>query len=338
MNIKSLIKSSLLFLLIISCSVKSKEEIERINKNFKKRLIPLVIEKYELLDDKKVIVTFSREIEFKNAFFENKSLEIESIKQKSNKLEFLLSSKVKIANEYILNIIVYDKNKNSYNFLISIKKENENIPDIKINEVELYYYKDKKTKEYKRVETVELKIMSSGDLNGVTFFYSSRNLFDILYTFPSIKVNKKNYILLETRENNIKYKDPNIIKINVVKNNKYKGLSKSSGVIMISKDKSINNIIDSLVYVNLKKSKHFEKKKNLIKLLNILVKKGAWNLGDNKKVNPKVIFDSSYSSSTRSVSRKEQDNGYLSKDNWYITDIKGITLGHKNSNKIFNPN
>jgi len=300
-------------LLILSC----KKE-DKINLNFFKNDKALILKDYEI-DENILKIDFNKEIIKCNAVFKDKiNIDMEQINIEKNTVDIVLDSDLEIAKSYPLDLTILDNDKNYTQFQINIFIDNPFIPDLKINEIYLNYKKDKDGN-YKEVETIELKALSDGILTGVTLFYLSNKSFDIIYTFKDIEVKKDDFILLQARKKEI----DNSLTFYIAQDVKYQGLSKTKGIIMLAKDKSFKNVIDSFVYIDKRKKTYSGfGNKYYFNMLKYLIDNKIWI----SELNPEAVINIYNLKYNQSISRKENDNE-VSKENWYITDL---SLGYDN--------
>jgi hypothetical protein len=98
------------------------------------------------------------------------------------------------------DLLVEDERGNTVNALVPLRTRNSRIPAFLINELRTEYSTTKTTtKTTVKVEYIELKMLSGGNMGAVRLFIAGTNKNPLVYEFPPIEIGDGEYVLLHLR-------------------------------------------------------------------------------------------------------------------------------------------
>ena len=132
---------------------------------------------------------FSREVKVVSLYF-NPSMETEILDGRET-VTVRFNSPLPGGSLVSADILVEDKDRNTLNVLVSFRTRNDRMPELVINEIRTAYSKP-------RVEFIELKVLSAGNLGAMRLFavYDKE---EAIFEFPPVEVKKNEYIVVHTR-------------------------------------------------------------------------------------------------------------------------------------------
>ena len=227
------------------------------------------------------------------------------------------------------DILVEDKNRNTLNVLVSFHTRNDRMPELVINEIRTAYSKP-------RVEFVELKVLTAGNLGAMRLFaaYESE---EPVFEFPPVEVKKGEYIVVHTRSI-----EPGIV------NETGTNLAASGGtdalptardfwipgslklhdtnvIYLMDQDE---RIIDGVLLL----SSAYKWKDSMTGPAREMARQGAWPGSE-----PEDAFISDGNTATRTINRDEYRPNSHSKADWYVTVTSGATPGKANNTGRYKP-
>jgi hypothetical protein len=247
-----------------------------------------------------------------------------------------------IGGERIMaDILVEDQGGNTLNVLVPFRTRNENIPSFVITEVRTEYSKPK-------VEFVELKMLSAGNLGALRMFIAGNSLDTPFFEFPSAEVEAGEYVVVHLRT-----LDPasanetggNLAATPYTKDNEAqpeardfwipeakKHLTKKAGAVFFSDQD--DRIIDAVLYSEFTTDSWWQDEK-MAKAAELLGNAGAWSPAGIP--GPADAVQSRDTTATRSICRDETIPDSDSAADWYITAASCSTPGKPNSTKRYVP-
>jgi len=208
-------------------------------------------------------------------------------------------------------------------------------PALQINELRTEYSGAKL-----KAEFIEFKMLSDGNLGGLSVFAVSNNKAPIVYDFEQVEVNAGEYVVLHLR------------KLEESSKNEYgKSLDESGGTDssptardfwvpgtskLLRKTDAVyvldqnGWVLDAVMIAE--NSDSWQKKDYFAKTAELLFSKGAWKSATEAVPGVADAVDSSgiKTSITRSISRKETTENTHTKADWYVTSNSGATPGSQN--------
>ena len=215
---------------------------------------------------------------------------------------------------------VKDYSGNTSGFSVQVWGFNPNLPKILINE-----FTSKGTE--KSPDRTELKVLSRGNLNGMTLYNGTPNDWDSLLILPDMEVREGDYVVIWWTASlpDGQSEEPGGGVHNICA--KTDGLSSNNGGLVLCDNPSAGaHITDAVLYSNFSTSNSGFGTKTALERANWILKTGRWN-GD--------AVDSTASTATRSMSRKENIDDTDTCKDWFITVTGGSTFGSANSSQEF---
>ena len=221
---------------------------------------------------------------------------------------------------------VQDYYGNTTGFCVGVWGYNPNVPSLVINEFTT-------KRDTRNQDRTELFAKTGGSLAGVTLYCGTPDDYDAKFMFPDVEVKKGDYIVVWWVKED--FPDDRLDSPGVDFAAKCsKTPSDNNGVLVLTDSPSPGaTILDAVVYSDFGESADgFGTAKARDRALWV-VSSGAWE-GD--------AIDSSYSTATRSMSRKipNSSGAVLDTDScgdWYITSSGGATFGAANTSAPYSP-
>ncbi len=246
--------------------------------------------------------------------------------------------------EYTVEAVAVDGESNSLSFAAVFYGFNPAKPLIKINE---FTTQGSKT----HPDLVELKILSNGDMAGLTFYQGVAENWTNRFVFPKMPVKKGDFILLHFKPEHIP------AEINEIQNKTQsggldasplafdfwvsdgKGLSGNNGVLSLY-DQPRGIIIDGVLYSNRTSDSDeayagFGSNKTKIKAYT-LFSAGAW-AASSGDIRPQDGINPDNSTATRSMCRTGECTDTDSKNDWHIVPTGKSSFGEENCEEQYRP-
>ncbi|GHV82348.1 hypothetical protein AGMMS49991_09060 [Spirochaetia bacterium] len=238
------------------------------------------------------------------------------------------------------DILVEDTGGNTLNVLVPFRARNDDMPSLVINEIRTEYSKPK-------VEFVEMKILSAGNLGGMRMFLAGNAQSDPFYEFPPAKVAAGEYIVIHLRTldpNSVDETGDNLRLTLLTSDNEAqitardfwipgskKHLSKKAGtVFFLDQD---DTVLDAVMFSE--NPDPWWQDEKYAQAADFLREQGAWLAGDEGIPGPADAVSSKYTTATRSLSRKEGRKDTNTADDWYTTAASCATPGKVNNEKVY---
>jgi hypothetical protein len=185
--LKGLLPAALVF---SACACSTDPDIERLQ-----QILGSSAEAPVFLDCRPVSPTeiefrFSRPVKVVSVAFDP-AAEVESIDE-GEEVTIRLTEPLKGGEKLTADILVEDEGRNTLNVLVPFRARNDNMPTLVINEIRTEYSKPK-------VEFVELRTLSGGNLGAMRLFIAGHSISTPLYDFPPTEVKAGEYIVLHLR-------------------------------------------------------------------------------------------------------------------------------------------
>jgi hypothetical protein len=243
----------------------------------------------------------------------------------------------------LADILVEDKDGNTLNVLVPFRIRNENFPSFIITEVRTEYSKP-------RVEFVELKMLSAGNLGALCMFIAASGLDAPFFEFPPMAVKAGEYVVVHLRT-----LDPAVI--NETGGNpganaytketeaqpdawdfwipeSKKRLSKKAGAVFFADQD--DRIIDAIIFSESTAGSVWQDEK-MAQAAELLGKAGAWSATDGGVPGPADAVLSRNTTVTRSICRDETIADRNRATDWYIAATSGSSPGKPNNTKRYVP-
>jgi len=249
-------------------------------------------------------------------------------------VKILLLENLELQTEFLIELTVKDKLENLLSVEVPLFVDNW-VPKIEINELRTEFSGS-------RVEFIELKVKSAGELNGLQLYIMWNVKQPYIFDLPSVNVKAGEYVVYHLRTvdsgcvdelgedlSESKGTDSSPSARDLWFSGSKEWLHKTDVVYLQDAN---GNILDAVV-LNEKPGETWEKTlAHFAGIMEDLFNKGMWKSADGELPGPLDAVDTSTvkTSATKSISRYEgKENTHTSKD-WYITDQWGATPGQPN--------
>lgn len=205
-----------------------------------------------VLDKNCISIVSNEPIDFKSAsYFSRENIDLVSVESEENSIIINLKEEMIPGFEYCSEFRIEDEWGNSLSFIASYYGYNPNLPQLLINEFTVEGTTTNPDK-------LELYILESGNMAGITIFNGSNNNYDYKFTFPSIDVKKEDYIVIratsddypkayiETDDLNVENDSKFIEGVRDIRVNDFK-FSATNGTITLYSD-PFGKLLDAVVY------------------------------------------------------------------------------------------
>ncbi|MDR3138429.1 MAG: lamin tail domain-containing protein [Treponema sp.] len=272
-------------------------------------------------------------------------VEVESWDE-GNTITVTLLKPLKGGERFVADLLVEDEKRNTLNVLVPFRARNDQIPQLLITELRTEVSKLK-------VEFVELKTLSAGNLGALRLFAATESMDVPLFEFPPMEIEAGKYLVVHLRsaeegilnetgpdpgESGGTEASPEAWDFWVPESKER--FRKTDAVYLLDQD---DQIIDSVLFSETAGVSWA--KESLAKAAEFLGSRGAWlpkeNAGsgeappDNPPPGPADAVDSSKTTNTRSICRDETLPDSNSAADWYITVASGATPGKANNPKRY---
>ncbi len=323
-------------------------------------ITPPIVLSSQVIDPTTITITYSENITLKkNPLVVDNSLTVHKYNINNTLLTVEFQEEMIPGKSYHIEVVAYDTHHNSLHGVLPFYGFNNNPPKLLITEFTVEG--NGKT----RPETVEIFVLSDGNLAGVTV-ESSKYQNHQRYIFPQLTVEKGEFILLHYRSTGdtteidedsrkdssqapnthpeawdlwITNRQPQLYEDPISE-----GLSPSNGALSIHTTPG-GSIIDAVIFSKGTSSSYsgFGSEQVYAHAINIM-EQGAWVLGETgtdqiasgNPLEPKameVAISTKGSTTTRSIARINKDNLWKNTESpadWYITPTGGVSFGEPN--------
>jgi hypothetical protein len=243
---------------------------------------------------------------------------------------------------FVADILVADEGGNTLNVLAPFRSRNDEMPSLVVNEVRTEYSKP-------RVEFVELRILSAGNLGGIRLFLAETGPDQPFFEFPPARAAAGEYVVVHLRSldpNSVNETSDDLGATPYTKENEAwpdtrdfwipdakKHLAKKAGMAyLLDQD---DEVLDALMWSESADPWWADEK--LAAAAEFLSSKGAWGAAGEGIPGPANVVSSAGTTATRSISRNEAAPDTNSAADWYITASSSATPGKKNNPKRYQP-
>lgn len=331
MKIKNLIP----IIIILGCSNFEEFDIRKLD------LKPPMILELKMVSNDTITIRSNEDItlDLDSSYIEGE-LNISESSISSMNISITLDRNSEAGREYIGYFRIVDLSGNSLSVVSRFYGYNESLAGIIINE---FIVKGSTTNPNK----VELYVNKPGSLAGVTLFNGTKNNFDYYYTFPDIKVNEGEFIVVRTCSDNYSIPYVEIDSIDIDHDKKFiEGvrdiridnfkLSSTNGVITLY-DNPFGDVMDCVIYSknqndSEKRYRNFGLSKTLSRV-DEMVNTNNWII-DSDLAQPEDVIYIGDSTSTRSINRYRLEDSN-NRSNWYVVDTGEATFGYENSEILY---
>jgi len=235
------------------------------------------------------------------------------------------------------DLLAEDGNKNTINVLVPLRARNNRMPALQINEVRVDYSNP-------RVEFIELKMKSPGNLGAMRVFMAGGSQKPTIYEFSPVEVSNGEYVVLHLRKREDECKDeygnnlsasggtdssPDARDLWVAGNAKL--INKTGVIYVLDQD---NRVLDALMFSE--EPNAWWGKDYFVEAAEFLYSQGAWKSADGKVCGPDGALSSTGVTATRTICRDETVADTNTAADWYIAYTSSATPGKPNNPKRWN--
>jgi hypothetical protein len=237
---------------------------------------------------------------------------------------------------FTADLLAEDEHRNTINVLIPLRSRNNRIPALVINEVRTDYSNP-------RVEFIELKMKTAGNLGAMRVFFAGGSQKPTIYEFSPVEVKQNEFVVLHLRKREEDCRDeygsnlaesggtgsspdardfwvPGTVKL----------INKTGFVYVMDQD---DRVLDAVMFSE--KPDPWWTKDYLAEAAEFLYSKGAWKSVDGKVCSPATAVSSLGTTATRTINRNENTGNTNTPADWYITVTSGATPGKPNNPNRF---
>ncbi|MDR3167323.1 MAG: hypothetical protein LBT93_05215 [Treponema sp.] len=273
--------------------------------------------------------------------------EVEEINE-GDTVRVTLSEPLKGGERFVADLLVEDGMRNTLNVLIPFRARNERIPEFLITELRTEVSKLK-------VEFVELKTLSAGNLGALRLFITTNSMDIPVFEFPPVEVAEGEYLVVHLRSAEtgiVNELEANLGESGGTETNSEsrdfwvpettERFRKTDAVYLLDQD---DRIIDGVIFSET--ADIWWTKESLAATAEFLSEQGAWmpvvsgseDDPPSEKTGtipgPADAVDSSKTTNTRSICRDETLPDSNTAADWYITVTSGATPGKPNNPNRF---
>ncbi len=246
--------------------------------------------------------------------------------------------------EYALEGEASDASGNTAAFLASFYGFNPNVPRLVINELITQGTTD-------HPDMLEIKVLSNGDMGGVTLYQGTPGSFDDRLVFPSFPVRQGEFIVVHFKPSG------DGTEINETSDTASsggvdacataydfwvaggRGISGNNGVLSVYQRPG-GNLVDGVLYSN-RNSTSDEKylgfgSAAMLARAEEVVRDGGWRIS-GKRVSPEEAVNPDGSTSTRSLCRSSGSADTDSAADWHIVPTRKASWGRDNTDEVYVP-
>ena len=272
------------------------------------------------------------------------SLPVDGIEPRGSEIILILAADQALGVEYFLDGRVEDENGNSMSFIVPFYGYNPRVPGLVINEFTTQGSGN-------HPDLVEIAVLSSGNLAGVTLYEGTKEDFDQKKVLPSLEVAPGDYLLVHFKPEGIPEEtdetaDPDVSGgLDAVSGawdfwvDGGSGLSGNNGVIALYTSPS-GALLDGVLYSN-RTSASDERYRGfgstrVLERAETLCGEGGWTAA-GELVAPEDAVDPDPSTATRSICRDSTGTDTDGREDWHIVPTGGYTFGGVNSDDVYVP-
>lgn len=233
-----------------------------------------------------------------------------------------LSSRLEVTNYTNIYLSVRDKNGNTTTIDAPIYGKNFRVPSLIINEFSTRGSSN-------HPDRIEIKALNDGNLGGVTLYHGMFFSHIHSFSFPSIEVQKGDYIVVQYQKVPTDKESLNFY-------GGQEGLGGNNGVISLYSS-PYNDIIDAVIYSN-RTSDSDESyggfgTRDVYEQIQELTRTNEWT--HNGIITPESAISSENTTATRSFNRYEDKEDTNSSIDWYIVPTSGSSFLEENSTEEY---
>ncbi len=254
----------------------------------------------------------------------------------------------KIARPYQLEAVVADEAGNTMSFVETVYGFNPDVPTVIINELTTQGSGN-------HPDVVELRLLSAGNLGGLTLYAGAPGEHDGRLVFPAVELPPDAYVVVHFKPEGIpeevdELEDPTVSGGLDASDTGWdfwvpggSGISGNNGTVSLYEQPG-GRLFDAIVYSNRtsdsdERYRGFGSKKALA-MVDRVAADGGWLPADGTaapRLAPEDAVDPEDSTATRSISRGSDAVDSDTKADWHITPTSGYTFGGANTDEVYEP-
>jgi hypothetical protein len=256
----------------------------------------------------------------------NADIEVVSITMHGKEMHLLLNKSIAPGTYVKISSNVKDAMGNTLRYSATCWGKNEDLPSLIINEFT--------TKgSGNNPDRVEILATSAGNIAGATFYDGIGDLYDSTFTFPSVQVEAGDFLVLYFGKDPPEQDSFGFLAGDV-------GLGSNNGVLTLYENPG-GNLIDAVLYSNRTSESDttfsgFGTAK-VQQRVALLQSSGLWKSIQGAELKPESAIDSTYSTATRSMSRKLGSEDTDTKNDWHVVQTGKASFGFINASESHIP-
>jgi len=291
---------------------------------------------YKTVSENEITFEFSREVRVTSLSL-IPDIAVASIENGST-VKVTLNENTEPGMQITADLLAEDEHKNTINVLIPFRARNNRMPKLVINEVRTEYSNP-------RVEFIEFKIETSGNLGAMRVFTAGGSQKPSIYEFSPVEVKKDEYVVLHLRNREEECRDEytdNLAESGGTDSSAnardfwipgtVKRINKTGVIYLLDQD---DHVLDAIMFSE--KPDTWWTKDYLAEAAEFLYSKGAWKSKSGNICSPADALNSAGTTATRTICRDETIENSGTAANWYIVAASNATPGGKNSIKRYVP-
>jgi hypothetical protein len=339
--LRSLFPAALVF---SACACSTDPDIQRIQQVLGSSAEAPVFLECRPLSADEITFQFSRPVKVVSLALDP-AVDVESV-ENGEEVRVRLAAPLTGGEKFTADILVEDEDRNTLNVLVPFRARNDRMPSLVINEVRTEYSKPK-------VEFVELKTLSGGDMGAIRLFIAGYSISRPVYEFSPGEVKAGEYIVLHLRTIEEGLVDetgedlslsPGTEALAAARDfwvsGSEKFIHKTDAVYLLDQDDSI---IDGVLLSE--NQDPWWTKPDLAAAAELFASQGAWFPVDDSGnaaapedgwiPTPGDAVRTAGTTLTRTICRDETAENSGSAAGWYITATSNATPGKENSSKKY---
>ena len=290
-----------------------------------------------------IVARFSEDTTAERAFASSELGELE-VEAAGTELTFITERPGEIGRPYQLEAVVADAAGNTMSFVETIYGYNPAVPDVLINEFTTQGSGN-------HPDVVELRLLSAGNLAGLTLYAGAPAEYDGRLVFPDLELPADSFVVVHFKAEDIpeevnELDDPTASGGLDATDTGWDfwvegspGISGNNGAVSLY-DQPGGNLLDAVIYSNRTSDsddryRGFGSKKALA-MVDGVAADGGW-VAAGAQPAPEDAVDPEDSTATRSMNRASNPTDTDSAADWHIVPTSGYTFGAPNNDEVYVP-
>lgn len=290
-----------------------------------------------------IVARFSEVTTAERAFVSSELGEV-SVSQAGPELTFETERAGEVGRPYQLEAVVTDEAGNTMSFVETVYGYNPAVPEVLINELTTQGSST-------HPDVVELRLLSHGNLGGLTLYAGAPAEYDARIVFPDVELPADSYVVVHFKPEGIpeeidELEDPTASGGLDATDTGWdfwvedsSGISGNNGAVSLY-DQPGAGLLDAVIYSNRtsasdERYRGFGSKKALA-MVDGVAADGGW-VAAGAQVAPEDAVDPEDSTATRSMNRKRSPEDTDTAADWHIVPTSGYTFGAPNNDEEYAP-